>query len=120
MTPYAVAVILARGGSRRVPLKNLKLLGGKPLVAWVVEAACRATSLARVIVSTDHDGIARVARTHGAEIPFMRPAELAEDVASELVTQHAVRVLEAQGARIDVVVTLQPTTPFLQPEHIDR
>jgi CMP-N-acetylneuraminic acid synthetase len=102
-----------------VPLKNLKLLGGKPLIAWVVEAARRATRLSRVIVSTDHDEIARLAVEYGAEVPFRRPADLAEDVASELVTQHAVRMLEAHGPRIDIPVTIQPTTPFLQPEHID-
>ena len=114
-----VGIILARGGSKRVPLKNLKLLGGKPLIAWVVEAACRAKRLSRVIVSTDHDEIARLAVEYGAEVPFRRPADLAEDVASELVTQHAVRMLEAEGPRVDIPVTIQPTTPFLQPEHID-
>jgi CMP-N,N'-diacetyllegionaminic acid synthase len=119
VTPYAVGIIHARGGSKRVPLKNVKLLGGKPLIAWVVEAACRATRLSRVIVSTDHDEIARLAVEYGAEVPFRRPADLAEDVASELVTQHAVRMLEAHGPRVDIPVTIQPTTPFLRPEHID-
>lgn len=119
MRPYAVGIIHARGGSKRVPLKNLKALGGKPLIAWVVEAACRATRLSRVIVSTDHDEIARLAVAYGAEVPFRRPAHLAEDVPSELVTQHSVRMLEAQGPRVDIPVTIQPTTPFLRPEHID-
>jgi CMP-N,N'-diacetyllegionaminic acid synthase len=119
VTPYAVGIIHARGGSKRVPLKNLKSLGGKPLIAWVVEAACRAARLSRVIVSTDHDDIARLAVQYGAEVPFRRPADLAEDVPSELVTQHAVRALEVGGPRIDIPVTLQPTTPFLQPSHID-
>jgi CMP-N,N'-diacetyllegionaminic acid synthase len=119
VTAYAVGIIHARGGSKRVPLKNLQLLGGRPLIAWVIEAACRARRLSRVIVSTDHDEIARLAVEYGADVPFRRPADLAEDVASELVTQHAVRMLEMDGPRVDIPVTLQPTTPFLQPEHID-
>ena len=119
MNPYAVGIIHARGGSKRVPLKNLRPLGGKPLIAWVVEAACRSARLSRVIVSTDHDEIARAAEAHGAEVPFRRPADLAEDVPSELVSQHAVRTLETDGRRIDIAVTIQPTTPFVEAEHID-
>lgn len=114
----AVGIIHARGGSSRVPLKNIKLLGGKPLIAWIVEAACATHSLSRVIVSTDHDEIARLAQEYGAEVPFRRPAALAEDVPSEMVTQHAVHFLEDSGYSIDVAVTLQPTTPFIRSEDI--
>lgn len=116
----AIGVIHARGGSRRIPLKNLRLLGGKPLIAWIIQAARASRTLRRVIVSTDHDGIMEAAREYGAEVPFRRPVELAEDVPSELVTQHAVRFLEeSEGIKPDVVVTLQPTTPFCRPEDID-
>lgn len=117
--PVAVGIIHARGGSRRVPLKNLKPLGGKPLVAWIIEAARAARALSRVIMSTDHDEIARVALEYGAEVPFRRPPDLSEDVPSEQVTQHAIRFLDESGYRIDVAVTLQPTTPFTSGADID-
>jgi len=118
--PHCIAVIHARGGSKRVPLKNIAPLGGKPLVAWCVEAATGARTLDRVMVSTDHDGIAEAARAAGAEVPFRRPAEIAEDVPSEQVTRHAVLWHEADGGRtVDIVVTIQPTTPFLRAADID-
>jgi len=118
--PQAIGVIHARGGSKRIPLKNIKLLAGKPLVAWMIQAAKASATLSRVIVSTDHDEIMAISRQYGAEVPFRRPAEISEDVPSELVTQHAVRFLETHGGiKPDVVVTLQPTTPFCRPEDID-
>nr|MBI3613149.1 acylneuraminate cytidylyltransferase family protein [Nitrospirota bacterium] len=82
-------------------------------------AAVESRLLDRVIVSTDHAEIARIAREYGAEVPFMRPADLAEDVASELVTQHAVKFVEAQGYPVRIVLTMQPTTPFCSSEDID-
>lgn len=114
-----IGVIHARGGSKRIPLKNIKPLAGKPLIAYMVDAAMESRLLDRIIVSTDHPDIARIARGHGAEVPFMRPADLAEDVASELVTQHAVRFVEEQGHRVRIVLTMQPTTPFCTGEDID-
>ena len=114
-----VGVIHARGGSKRIPLKNIKSLAGRPLIAYIVDAALESRLLDRVIVSTDHPDIARIAREHGAEVPFMRPADLAEDVASELVTQHAVRFVEEQGYRVHIALTMQPTTPFCTSEDID-
>ena len=118
--PHCIAVIHARGGSRRLPLKNIADLGGRPLVAWCIEAALQAECLDRVIVSTDHDGIAAAARAAGAEVPFRRPAELAEDVPSELVTRHAVAFHEDESGRtVDIAVTIQPTTPFLRGADID-
>jgi CMP-N,N'-diacetyllegionaminic acid synthase len=114
-----LGVIHARGGSKRIPLKNLKLLAGRPLLSYMVEAAMQSRLLDRVIVSTDHPEIARLAREGGAEVPFLRPAELAEDVASELVTQHAVRFVEAEGYPVRIVLTMQPTTPFCTAEDID-
>lgn len=115
-----VAVIHARGGSKRIPLKNIKPLNGIPLVAYMVRAALKAPSIERVIVSTDHPEIKRIALEYGAEVPFDRPAAIAEDVASELVTQHAVRFIEdAQGSKLDLAVTLQPTTPFCSGDDIE-
>ncbi|MSO54335.1 MAG: acylneuraminate cytidylyltransferase family protein [Rhodospirillales bacterium] len=118
--PHVIAVIHARGGSKRVPLKNIKAVGGRPLIAWCIEAALTAKSLDRIIVSTDHDGIAEVALQAGAEVPFRRPAALSEDVASELVTRHGVEFHEQQtGHVVDIAVTIQPTTPFLRSRDID-
>ena len=118
-TQGILGVIHARGGSKRIPLKNMKLLAGRPLIAYLVEAAMESRLLDRLIVSTDHPEIARIAREYGAEVPFVRPAELAEDVASELVTQHAVRFVEAEDYAVQIVLTMQPTTPFCSAEDID-
>src|SRR6266496_5531602 len=82
-TQGILGVIHARGGSKRIPLKNMKLLAGRPLISYLVEAAMESRLLDRLIVSTDHPEITRIAREYGAEVPFVRPAELAEDVASE-------------------------------------
>lgn len=114
-----IGVIHARGGSKRIPLKNIRPLAGRPLISYMVEAAVESRLLDRVIVSTDHPDIARIARDYGAEVPFMRPADLAEDVASEFVTQHAVRFVEAEGSPVRIVLTMQPTTPFCTAEDID-
>jgi len=114
-----IGVIHARGGSKRIPLKNIKMLAGRPLISYMVEAAVESRLLDRVIVSTDHPDIARIALEYGAEVPFMRPADLAEDIASELVTQHAVRFIEEQGGRVSIALTMQPTTPFCTSEDID-
>ena len=118
--PHCIAVIHARGGSKRIPLKNIKPLGGKPLIAWCIEAAREAKGLDRVMVSTDHEGIAEAARAAGAEVPFRRPRDLAEDLPSELVTRHALEFHEAESGRtVDVIVTIQPTTPFIRAADID-
>ena len=118
--PHCIAVIHARGGSKRLPLKNIKPLKGRPLIAWCVEAALGAKFVGRVMVSTDHDGIAEAARAAGAEVPFRRPADLAEDVCSEKVTRHAVEWYENDtGKTVNIVVTIQPTTPFIRAADID-
>jgi CMP-N,N'-diacetyllegionaminic acid synthase len=118
-TDGVLGVIHARGGSKRIPLKNIKLLAGRPLISYMVEAAMESRLLDRLIVSTDHPEIARIARDYGAEVPFMRPSDLAEDVASELVTQHAVRFVEGEGYVVRLVLTMQPTTPFCAADDID-
>lgn len=116
-----IGVIIARGGSKGLPNKNLRRLGGKPLVAYTIQAAQAATVLDRVILSTDSSEIAGVGRRYGAEVPFIRPKSLARDTThTPPVIEHAARYLERrEGMRIDIVVTLQPTSPFRRPEHID-
>jgi N-acylneuraminate cytidylyltransferase/CMP-N,N'-diacetyllegionaminic acid synthase len=107
-------LIPARGGSKGLPHKNLRPLLGKPLVAWSVETALEAsrTRPGRVVVSTDDAGIAEAARKAGAEVPFMRPAELAGDEASSMdVVLHALDHFEKQGERFDLLCMLEPTSP---------
>jgi CMP-N-acetylneuraminic acid synthetase len=115
-----VAIIPARGGSKGLPGKHLRLLGGQPMIAHTVRAACQARRIERVLVSTDDPAIARAARRAGAEVPFMRPAELAaDDTPTHPVVEHAVAWLESQGQRVDLVVTLQPTSPLRGASQID-
>ena len=116
-----VGLITARGGSKGIPRKNVKLLAGKPLIAWTIEAALQSRSLSRVIVSTDDEEIAHVARQWGAEVPFMRPAELAQDYSPHMsVVTHAIRWLDAeQAAQPEYIMLLQPTTPLRNVHDID-
>lgn len=120
-TRYALGVIPARGGSKGLPGKNLRKLGALSLIGQAVASAREAALLARFIVSTDSPEIADEARLHGAEVPFLRPAEFATDQAGMLpVLQHAVRWLESSaGVRTDLIVTLQPTSPFRTGAEID-
>lgn len=119
---HTVAIIPARGGSKSVPLKNIQPLAGKPLIAYVIDACRQASCVDRTVVSTDDERIAAVAREFGAEVPFMRPAELSGDLVTlDPVIYHAVQTLEVQDGRtIDVVLTVQPTCPLLRPETIER
>ena len=115
-----VAIVPARGGSRALPRKNLRRIGGRSLVELAVVVARASPSVDRVIVSTDDDAIAREAEHAGAEVPFRRPAELAGDEAPTIdVLRHACSALEAAGATIDIVVTLQPTTPHRTAELVE-
>lgn len=119
--PRAVAIVLARGGSRRIPLKNLAQVGGKPLLAYPIELCARCEWIERVVVSTDHDEIAATARMLGAEVPFRRPADISEDVPSELATEHALRyMLAAEGELPELVVTLTPATPLTSSTRLDE
>src|SRR3989344_8413643 len=94
-----LGVITARGGSRGIRGKNIKELGGKPLIAYTIEAAKKSNLITHLIVSTDDEDIARVARAAGAEVPFTRPAELAEDDTPHVpVMQHALRFMEERSA----------------------
>lgn len=115
-----IGVIHARGGSKRIPLKNIKPLNGKPLISYIINAGLSSKYLRRLIVSTDHPEIKRISLEYHAEVPFIRPAKLAEDCPSEWVTQHAVEFIESQEKkRVDIVVTMQPTTPFCLGADID-
>lgn len=115
-----LGLIPARGGSKGVPRKNIRLLGGKPLLQYTAEAALRSRHISRLILSTDDEQIAEVGRSCGLEVPFMRPAELAEDKTPMLpVIQHAMRWAEGGGDHLDAVCLLQPTNPLRRPEDID-
>ncbi|HEV8473656.1 MAG TPA: acylneuraminate cytidylyltransferase family protein [Methylomirabilota bacterium] len=119
-TPYAFGVIPARGGSKGLPGKNLRTLGGLSLIGHAIASAREAAHLTRFIVSTDSEAIAEEARRQGAEVPFLRPGPLASDEAGMVpVLQHAVRWLESTGAHPDLIVTLQPTSPFRVGADID-
>lgn len=121
MRPRVVAIIPARGGSKGLPGKNVRPLAGKPLIAYSIEAAKASSCVDRVIVSTDDPQIAGVAKQWGAETPFLRPSELAQDLTpTEPVLRHAVEWLEAhEGYRADIVVFLQPTDIFRKRSMID-
>lgn len=115
-----LGLIPARGGSKGVPRKNIRLLCGKPLLQYTAEAAKVAHHLSRVILSTEDEEIAEAGRRCGIEVPFMRPAQLArDDTAMIQVVQHAVRFLEAVGDCFDAICLLQPTTPLRRSEDID-
>ena len=116
-----IAIIPARGGSKGLPGKNIKPLNGKPLIAYAVEAALKAKHIDRVIISTDDEEIARVAVQYGAELPFMRPVELASDTALAVDNYiYTIGKLEQEsGTIIDAFVVLQPTSPLRIAEDID-
>lgn len=109
-----LAVIPARGGSKGVPRKNILDLAGRPLIAWTIDAAVTSAVFDRILISTDDDEIAEVGLHYGAEVPFLRPAELATDEASSLsVVRHAVDwYVNAQRGQAVGVMLLQPTSPF--------
>ncbi len=109
-----LAIIPARGGSKSIPRKNIRTFAGYPLLAWSIAAAKQSKSVTRTIVSTDDSEIARLARTFGAETPFLRPATFAKDTTPDLpVFVHALEWLDKhEGYRPDVVVQLRPTSPI--------
>lgn len=115
----SVAIIPARGGSKRIPFKNVRPFAGRPMITWPLAAAITAGCFDRIIVSTDDEEIAAIARAHGAETPFMRPADLADDhTTTQPVVAHAIAAL---GLGSDVpVCCIYPTAPFLLPEDLIR
>lgn len=121
MSLRVLGVITARGGSKGVPRKNIRLLGDKPLMAWTIDAARASKLLTDCVISTDDEEIARVAREHGGRVPFLRPAELATDSAKSIpVALHALDwIVEHEGKTFDAVMILQPTSPFRLADDID-
>ncbi|MDP3358904.1 MAG: acylneuraminate cytidylyltransferase family protein [Lutibacter sp.] len=116
-----LAIIPARGGSKGVPGKNIKMLGGKPLIAYTIQAAKKAKLLTETILSTDSDEIIQVAQTYGLEVPFKRPASLATDESPTILTVlHALDYFSAKGIKFDAVCLLQVTNPFRTSEFIDQ
>jgi CMP-N-acetylneuraminic acid synthetase len=117
-----LAVIPARGGSKGILHKNIKQLGGKPLLAYTAEAALNSKKLNRVILSTEDNEIIQVGLDLALDVPFIRPAELAQDNTPGLpVIQHAVRTLgDEENYRPDIIVVLQPTSPLRTAQHIDE
>lgn len=118
----ATAFIFARGGSKGLPGKNIRPLAGKPLITWSIEHALAVDRIDRVIVSTDSEEIAEVARRHGAEVPFIRPAELARDDSPEwLAWRHALNFLkDKEGVMPKVMVSLPATAPLRLPIDIEN
>lgn len=116
-----LGLIPARGGSKGVPRKNVRELAGRPLIAWTIRTAQQATGLTSIVVTTDDPEIAAVAEAAGAEVPFLRSAELAADTTPTLpVMIDALDRLAAQGREFEAVCLLQPTTPFRPPGLVDR
>lgn len=114
-----IAFIFARGGSKGLPGKNIKLLDGKPLIAYSIEVAKTTPGVETVIVSTDDAVIAEVASAHGAEVPFIRPAELAGDLSPEwMAWRHAVQWVQTHKGHFDIFVSIPPTSPFRAVEDI--
>ncbi len=115
-----LALIPARGGSKGVPGKNLRLVGGRPLLAWSISQALACSRINRTIVSTDDPDIADTARLHGADVPFLRPAELAADESpTEPTMVHVVTRLREQHETYDAIVLLQPTSPLRSVQTIE-
>lgn len=116
-----LAVIPARGGSKRIPRKNIRAFCGKPMLAWAIEAALESQCFDRIVVSTDDEEIASKARDCGAEVPFLRPLELSDDYTGTIpVVAHAIRTLQLQDASPDRVCCIYATAPFLQGADLSR
>ncbi|KAF5431160.1 N-acylneuraminate cytidylyltransferase [Candidatus Methanophagaceae archaeon] len=121
MKTKIIAIIPARGGSKGIPRKNVRLIAGKPLIAYSIEAALNSKYIEKAVVSTEDGEIAKISKKYGAEV-IERPMELATDTApTEPVLEHVVKWLQEQeGYKPDIVVLLQPTSPFRTSEHIDE
>lgn len=114
-----IAIIPARGGSKRIPRKNIKLFHGKPIIAWSIETAIASGCFDQVIVSTDDEEIAEVSRAWGATVPFIRPAELSNDFAGTIpVIKHAVEWLQEQKMNPEFVCCIYATAPFLSESNL--
>lgn len=116
-----LAIITARGGSKRLPNKNIKIFLGKPLIAWTIKHAVASRYIDKVIVSTDSKKIASISKRYGADVPFLRSKELATDNASSIsVVLHAVEWLKNKGEKYDLLLLLQPTSPLRKTEDVNK
>jgi len=119
MTKKAICVIPARGGSKRIPKKNIKDFFGKPLIAYSIEVAKKSNLFEKIIVSTDDESIAEIARKYGAEVPFLRPKELSDDfTGTKEVIDHAVDYLSQNGEDYEYVCAIYATAPLLQETYL--
>ncbi|HEX5710239.1 MAG TPA: pseudaminic acid cytidylyltransferase [Sulfuricurvum sp.] len=116
-----VAIIPARGGSKRIPRKNIKPFAGLPIIAYSIKAAQKSGLFDRIIVTTDDEEIANIARGYGAEIPFIRPKELSDDHTATIpVIAHAIETLQNEGCKIEAVCCIYATAPFVRVEDIQN
>jgi N-acylneuraminate cytidylyltransferase len=117
-----IGIILARGGSKRIPGKNIKMFCGKPLIAWTIEETLKSKYMKRVILSTDDPEIARIGKEYGAEVPFMRPSDIAQDLTPDLPTfEHVLNWMkEHEGTMPDIVGHLRVTGPMRLVEDMDK
>jgi N-acylneuraminate cytidylyltransferase len=116
-----IAVIPARGGSKRIPRKNIKEFCGKPMIAWSIGAALKSGLFDRVIVTTDDQEIAAIAKSMGADVPFVRPSELSDDYCgTSAVIAHAIQWFRQHGVDPDLVCCIYATAPFISPYDLDR
>ena len=116
-----LAIIPARGGSKGLPRKNIKPLLGKPLIAWTIEQALNSKYIDKVVVSTDDEEIAEISKEYGAEVPFLRPKELARDDSPTIdAIMHAINWFEERGEFFDILVLLEPTSPLRKRNDIDN
>ena len=114
-----IAIIPARGGSKRIPKKNIKKFHGKPLIAYSIETALKSKLFNKIIVSTDDEEIASIARKYGADVPFLRPRELADDYTTTgAVIDHAIEYFKDQGEKYEYICTIYATAPLLQIKYL--
>lgn len=115
----SIAIIPARGGSKRIPRKNIKNFFGKPLIAYSIQTALESNLFDKVIVTTDDEEIAKIAKEYGAKVPFLRPKELSDDFTGTAdVVQHAINYLKEYGEEFDYACTIYATAPLLQPKYL--
>ena len=114
-----IAIIPARGGSKRIPKKNIREFFGKPIIAWSIEAAKKCKLFDRIIVSTDNHEIASIAKRHGAEVPFIRPEHLSDDyTGTNDVVKHAIQSLYENGEQVSYACCIYASAPFVDPKYI--
>ncbi|MDQ7043440.1 MAG: pseudaminic acid cytidylyltransferase [Sulfurimonas sp.] len=119
MAKNAIAIIPARGGSKRIPKKNIKDFFGKPLIAYSIQTALESNLFEKVVVTTDDEEIAKIAKEYGAEVPFLRPKKLSDDFTGTAdVIEHAINFLQNRGERYEYICTLYATAPLLQKEYL--